>query len=113
INSRLLSKLWYLGYFVSFPPWFFKALSQITSVFLWDAKRPQIALASIQTSLKLGGLGLIKPELQIMASKAWWLKRMAQDVSPGWMGLALYIFRGRDWPVGASGKRVDLGGRRS
>ena len=29
INSRLLSKLWYLGYFVSFPPWFFKALSRI------------------------------------------------------------------------------------
>ena len=62
INSQLLSKLWYLAYFVSFPPWFFKALSRIVSAFLWDSKHSQISLSSIQVPSKARGLGLIKPE---------------------------------------------------
>src|ERR1035438_7165888 len=39
LNSRLLSKLWYLSYFVSWPPWFLKRLKQLVTTFLWDTKR--------------------------------------------------------------------------
>jgi exonuclease III len=38
VNSRLLSKLWYLSYFVSWPPWFLKRLKQLVTTFLWDTK---------------------------------------------------------------------------
>ena len=102
VNSRLLSKLWYLAYFVSFPPWFFKVLSRIVSTFLWDSKHPQISLSSIQIPLKAGGLGLIKPEYQVIAMKGWWIKCMAQLTGPAWVSLALHNFKIRYSPVGSS-----------
>lgn len=38
LNSRLLSKLWYLGYMVSFPSWFFKKLMSLVQAYIWQGR---------------------------------------------------------------------------
>ncbi|KAL1915795.1 uncharacterized protein VTP21DRAFT_6554 [Calcarisporiella thermophila] len=46
INSKLLSKLWYTAKLIPPPAKFLKQLDTIVKDFLWDKKRPQIALTS-------------------------------------------------------------------
>jgi hypothetical protein len=100
LNSRLLSKLWYLSYFVSWPPWFLKRLKQLVTTFLWDGKRPQVAYATLCGAKEDGGLGLIDPGSQAMALKGWWLQRMSQPNQPPWLALALDNFKHRFAPKG-------------
>jgi exonuclease III len=92
VNSRLLSKMWYLSYFVSFPTFFFKRLEQLISCFLWDGKRTQIALSTFYTSKIQGGMGLINAKLQVVAIKGWWVKAMQTRHNIDWLQLAFYNF---------------------
>ena len=102
VNSCLLSKLWYISYFVSWPPWFLKRLKQLVTTFLWNSKRPQVAYATLCSAQEDGGLGLIDPGLQTVAHKGWWLQRMSQPGHTQWMSLALDNFRHRFAPGGWS-----------
>ena len=95
LNSRLLSKLWYLGYLVQFPSWFFKRLMSFIRGFIWQGRRPQISMDIVFTAKCDGGLGLINPENQITATKAWWMQQHAVQLGADWVQLSLYIFQKR------------------
>jgi len=102
LNSRLLSKLWYLAYFVSFPSSFYKRLQKLVSAFLWDERRAQVSLSHFLTAPENGGLGLRDVQQQVLAIKGWWLQRMASTPQPPWLLLAQYNFRTRYAPLGWS-----------
>jgi hypothetical protein len=100
LNSCLLSKLWYLSYFVSWSPWFLKRLKQLVTTFLWDTKKPQVSYATLCGTKEVGGLGLIDPGLQAVALKGWWLHRMGQGEVPRWMDLAILNLKECVMPAG-------------
>jgi Reverse transcriptase (RNA-dependent DNA polymerase)/zinc-binding in reverse transcriptase len=102
INSRLLSKLWYLAYFVSFSPSFFADLQKIISAYLWDSRHPQIAANTLFTPRSRGGLGLIHPPSQCLATKGWWFHKLSLPSAPSWAPLAIFLLRERYLPAGWS-----------
>jgi len=102
LNSRLLSKLWYLSYFVTWPPWFLKRLKKLITTFLSDTKWPQVSYSTLCSAKEVGGLGLIDPGLQMVALKGWWLQRMSKPTAPQWRELALMNFKERFAPGGWS-----------
>src|SRR5208282_3315652 len=98
LNSRLLSKIWYQGYFSTFPPSFYPRLHRLLAAFLWNGKRSQMALKTFFTPKHQGGLGLISPEHHILAQKAWWLHRLSLSAAPPWATLAAQVFQFRYCP---------------
>jgi hypothetical protein len=98
LNSRLLSKLWYLGYLVTFPTTFFKKLWGMMKLYLWNGKRPQISLDIFFTTKSNGGLGLINPVLQLTAIKGWWIQQHLLNSTSTWAQLSLYIYYNRYLP---------------
>src|SRR3954470_4036463 len=95
LNSRLLSKLWYIAYLVSFPPSFFVALQKSILAFLWDERHPQIAAATIFTPKEREGLGLLHLPSQYHAIKGWWLAHMSSPTPLSWLPLAKHLLRVR------------------
>ena len=98
LNSRLLSKIWYLSYFISFPPYFFKILNKLLSTFIWDRHFSQISLSNFFTPIQHGGLGLLDPKLQVTAIKGWWIQQMTQPLQLPWFNLAISNFTQRYSP---------------
>ena len=98
LNSRLLSKLWYLGYLVSFPEWFFKKLLSLLRAFIWQGRKPQINLDILFTAQSNGGLGLINPRNQIIVIKGWWMQQYIIFREEDWVQLSLYVCRYRYLP---------------
>ncbi|KAL1914471.1 uncharacterized protein VTP21DRAFT_8854 [Calcarisporiella thermophila] len=67
INSRLLSRIWYVATIIRPPEYFFKELDEKIRQFLWDGRGPQISLKLLAKSREEGGLGLILPRHQTTA----------------------------------------------
>ncbi|KAL1914453.1 uncharacterized protein VTP21DRAFT_8905 [Calcarisporiella thermophila] len=78
INSRLLSRIWYVATIIRPHEYFFKELDEIIRQFLWDGRGPQISLKLLAKSREEGGLGLILPRHQITALLASWIPKFAE-----------------------------------
>ena len=100
LNSRLLSKLWYISYHVSFPPYFFPRVNRLLTAFLWNGKRAQMSLDYFFTAAKQGGMGLLNPAHHSQAIKAWWYTRIITPTPPPWQQLSLEVFKTRYAPSG-------------
>ncbi|KAL1919872.1 uncharacterized protein VTP21DRAFT_1804 [Calcarisporiella thermophila] len=67
INSRLLSRIWYVAIVIRPPEYFFKELDKIIREFIWDGRGPQISLNLLAKTREEGGLGLVLPQHQTTA----------------------------------------------
>ncbi|KAL1916379.1 uncharacterized protein VTP21DRAFT_5570 [Calcarisporiella thermophila] len=94
VNSRLLSKIWYLAYLIPFKQDFFDRVSRIVQQFLWGGRRSQIERSLLEQP-KGFGLGLIDPKHQCTAILASWIQRIhnaqRERIPPPWYHLAIHI----------------------
>ncbi|KAL1914168.1 uncharacterized protein VTP21DRAFT_10262 [Calcarisporiella thermophila] len=94
VNSKLLSKIWYLAYLIPFKQDFFDRVSRIVQQFLWGGCRSQIERNLLEQP-KGFGLGLIDPKHQFTAFLASWIQRIhnaqREGIPPPWYHLATHI----------------------
>ncbi|OAD72120.1 hypothetical protein PHYBLDRAFT_170015 [Phycomyces blakesleeanus NRRL 1555(-)] len=97
LNSLILSKLWHVLRVVTVPLSFFRRLRSIMSKFRQYRSFPPIPLGTFCQPIRLGGLGVLDPQVQQAALQLRWLRPLVRSplspsgLVPPWFSYVLRL----------------------
>ncbi|KAG0756378.1 hypothetical protein G6F24_011194 [Rhizopus arrhizus] len=82
VNALILSKLWYVLRMIYLPTTFFRRLNSAIYQFVWHNCKPKLKYTQLCLDPKLGGLGLLDPQIQRHNLQIRWLRQVLEDNHP-------------------------------
>ncbi|KAG0954419.1 hypothetical protein G6F40_012583 [Rhizopus arrhizus] len=108
VNALILSKLWYVLRMVHLPTTFFRRLNSVIYQFVWHNCKPKIKYTQLCLNLKLGGLGLLDPQIQRHNLQIRWLRQLLEDNHPQSCSQPILLDHIRRFHSGNTGTRLAL-----
>ncbi|KAG0936320.1 hypothetical protein G6F30_008868 [Rhizopus arrhizus] len=108
VNALILSKLWYVLRMVHLPTTFFRRLNSVIYQFVWHNCKPKIKYTQLCLDPKLGGLGLLDPQIQRHNLQIRWLRQVLEDNHPQSCSQPILLDHIRRFHSGNTGTRLAL-----
>ncbi|KAG0975382.1 hypothetical protein G6F28_012939 [Rhizopus arrhizus] len=108
VNALILSKLWYVLRMVHLPTTFFRRLNSAIYQFVWHNCKPKIKYTQLCLDPKLGGLGLLDPQIQRHNLQIRWLRQVLEDNHPQSCSQPILLDHIRRFHSGNTGTRLAL-----